>query len=56
MTEGDRRTTDSGIEIRPIYEPSEDAADERVGDPGSYPYTRGVYADMYRGRLWTMRQ
>ncbi|HEV2951521.1 MAG TPA: methylmalonyl-CoA mutase family protein, partial [Actinomycetota bacterium] len=49
------RTTDSGIEVRPIYEPRR-AADDRVGEPGSYPFTRGVYPDMYRGRLWTMRQ
>jgi methylmalonyl-CoA mutase, N-terminal domain len=32
------------------------AVDDRAGDPGSYPFTRGVYPDMYRGRLWTMRQ
>ena len=51
------RTTDSGIEIEPIYEPPEDASTaERVGEPGEFPYTRGVYPDMYRGRLWTMRQ
>src|SRR5206468_1423217 len=30
--------------------------DERLGEPGAYPYTRGVYPSMYRGRLWTMRQ
>ncbi|MCD6021316.1 MAG: methylmalonyl-CoA mutase [Actinomycetia bacterium] len=49
------RTTDSGIEIDPIYEPprGEVAA---IGEPGSFPFTRGVYPDMYRGRLWTMRQ
>src|SRR6516165_8092527 len=29
---------------------------DRVGKPGQYPYTRGIYQDMYRGRLWTMRQ
>jgi methylmalonyl-CoA mutase, N-terminal domain len=51
------RATDSGIEIEPIYQsrPNEAAAD-RVGEPGSFPFTRGVYPDMYRGRLWTMRQ
>ena len=55
----DSRTTDSGIEIRERY----DAADlagwdpaTRLGRPGEYPYTRGVRRDMYRGRLWTMRQ
>jgi methylmalonyl-CoA mutase N-terminal domain/subunit len=50
------RTTDSGIELRPIYGPDDRADGERVGEPGSFPYTRGVYPDMYRGRLWTMRQ
>jgi methylmalonyl-CoA mutase N-terminal domain/subunit len=53
------RTTDSGIELRPLYGPGPDghgASSDRVGEPGSFPYTRGVYPDMYRGRLWTMRQ
>jgi methylmalonyl-CoA mutase N-terminal domain/subunit len=52
------RTTDSGIEIEPIYEPhrAEVAEADRVGEPGAFPFTRGVYPDMYRGRLWTMRQ
>ena len=54
---GETRRTDSGIEIQPIYEhPSDQRAAERVGEPGSFPFTRGVYPDMYRGRLWTMRQ
>src|SRR5918994_658651 len=52
----DARHTDSGIEIRPIYEPNDDWHPNRVGDPGTFPFTRGVYPDMYRGRLWTMRQ
>ncbi len=57
MTQGSPRTTDSGIEVQPIYEPHpDDAAAERVGEPGSFPFTRGLYSDMYRGRLWTMRQ
>src|SRR3954468_10318324 len=55
----DERFTDSGIEIKPVYRPSDldgwDPADH-LGDPGSYPYTRGIRKDMYRGRLWTMRQ
>ena len=50
------RTTDSGIEIRPIYGPDDAGATERVGEPGVFPFTRGVRPDMYRGRLWTMRQ
>jgi len=44
-------TTDSGIEVEPCYG-SQDAADQ----PGSFPFTRGIYPDMYRGRVWTMRQ
>ena len=47
-------TTDSGIEIKPVYR-AEDAGTPQP-DPGQYPYTRGVYPTMYRGRLWTMRQ
>jgi methylmalonyl-CoA mutase N-terminal domain/subunit len=47
-------TTDSGIPIRPVYH-AEDAGTPPP-DPGQYPYTRGVYPTMYRGRLWTMRQ
>ncbi|MBK9711489.1 MAG: methylmalonyl-CoA mutase [Kouleothrix sp.] len=47
-------TTDSGVPIQPVYRP-EDAATPQP-DPGQYPYTRGVYPTMYRGRLWTMRQ
>src|ERR671922_2289930 len=50
------RTTDSGIELRPIYGPGQTRDPARIGEPGSFPYTRGVYPDMYRGRLWTMRQ
>lgn len=47
--------TDSGIEIKPVYT-QHDAADENPSLPGQFPYTRGVQPDMYRGRLWTMRQ
>jgi methylmalonyl-CoA mutase, N-terminal domain len=55
----DERTTDSGIEISACYNARSLAgfdADTQLGDPGSFPYTRGVQRDMYRGRLWTMRQ
>ena len=55
----DRRTTESGIEVRPVYGPEALEGfdpDERLGEPGEYPYTRGVYPSMYRGRPWTMRQ
>ena len=52
-------TTVSGVPIRELYEPR-DLADfdykRDLGDPGEWPYTRGIYRDMYRGRLWTMRQ
>ncbi len=57
--DGERRTTDSGIEIRPVYTPTDLEGwdpDAKLGDPGREPYTRGVHAEMYRGRLWTMRQ
>jgi methylmalonyl-CoA mutase N-terminal domain/subunit len=51
-------TTLSGEEIRPLYTerdlPAD--ADAAIGLPGQYPFTRGVYPSMYRGRLWTMRQ
>jgi methylmalonyl-CoA mutase N-terminal domain/subunit len=50
------RTTDSGIELRPLYGPADAFDPGHVGDPGAFPFTRGVYPDMYRGRLWTMRQ
>jgi methylmalonyl-CoA mutase N-terminal domain/subunit len=51
-------TTISGLENEPLYTPDNVAVDyERdLGYPGVYPYTRGVYPSMYRGRLWTMRQ
>ena len=52
-TTGGQRHTDSGVEIRPFYGPSDRPA---APDPGSYPYTRGVRADGYRSRPWTMRQ
>jgi methylmalonyl-CoA mutase N-terminal domain/subunit len=53
----ERRVTDSGIEIRPLYERAEGFDPERdLGTPGEAPFTRGVYPSMYRGRLWTMRQ
>jgi methylmalonyl-CoA mutase, N-terminal domain len=48
----------SGIEIEPVYRPDYAPLDYRrdLGDPGQFPYTRGVQPTMYRGRLWTMRQ
>src|SRR6184192_1699094 len=54
MATTDRRETDSGIEIRPVYT-ADDAPDE-LELPGEYPFTRGPHKDMYRGRPWTIRQ
>lgn len=53
-----RRTfeTDSHIEIERLYLPQEFRYDEKLGFPGEYPFTRGIYPTMYRNRLWTMRQ
>ena len=52
-------STISGIPVKPLYTP-EDLGhfdyEEKLGYPGEYPYTRGVYPTMYRGRLWTIRQ
>ncbi len=53
------RRTGSGFEVRSFYTAADlDGWDpaERLGDPGSYPYTRGVHREMYRRRIWTMRQ
>jgi methylmalonyl-CoA mutase, N-terminal domain len=54
-TAEDRRETDSGIEVKPVYTAEDIGADE-LELPGEYPYTRGPYPDMYRGRPWTIRQ
>src|ERR1700744_449760 len=53
-----RHITDSGIEINALYAERDLPADlsHRFGDPGQYPYTRGVHREMYRQQLWTMRQ
>ncbi|MGZ4258185.1 MAG: acyl-CoA mutase large subunit family protein [Gaiellaceae bacterium] len=48
------RETDSGIEIKPVY--SADDAPGELEAPGEFPFTRGPYADMYRGKPWTIRQ
>jgi methylmalonyl-CoA mutase N-terminal domain/subunit len=54
----ERVFTDSGIEIEPLYDESDVAPglEERLGEPGAYPFTRGIHERMYRDRLWTMRQ
>jgi methylmalonyl-CoA mutase, N-terminal domain len=57
--EAGRRTTDSDIEIRPVYDAGSLEgwqAERDLGRPGELPFTRGVYPSMFRGRLWTMRQ
>jgi methylmalonyl-CoA mutase, N-terminal domain len=49
----------SGERLEPLYTPEDLASFDpqaKLGDPGTYPFTRGVYPTMYRGRLWTMRQ
>jgi len=53
-----RRFTDSGIEIQALYGEGDvaDGLAGRLGEPGGYPYTRGVHAEMYRRQLWTIRQ
>src|SRR5215510_966030 len=53
-TAEERRETDSGIELKPVYT-AEDAPGE-LELPGEEPFTRGPYPDMYRGRPWTIRQ
>jgi methylmalonyl-CoA mutase N-terminal domain/subunit len=54
----DKHENTSGIEIRPTYtaKDAEAAGVPDPGEPGRFPFTRGVYETMYRGRLWTMRQ
>jgi methylmalonyl-CoA mutase N-terminal domain/subunit len=54
----DARMSESGFEIKPAYTAADLPPDlpERLGEPGEYPYTRGVYPTMYTERPWTMRQ
>jgi methylmalonyl-CoA mutase N-terminal domain/subunit len=51
-----RRFTDSGIEIEDLYTEADIPADLDNGNPGEFPYTRGVHREMYRKQTWTMRQ
>src|SRR5712664_2016370 len=48
----------SGIPVQPLYTPADVSPGlaERLGEPGKFPYTRGLHPEMYRARLWTMRQ
>ncbi|MEP6759650.1 MAG: methylmalonyl-CoA mutase family protein, partial [Actinomycetota bacterium] len=54
-TDPQSHTTHSGIPLAPVYGPP-DPEPPQEASPGAYPFTRGPYASMYRGRLWTMRQ
>jgi methylmalonyl-CoA mutase N-terminal domain/subunit len=45
----------SGLPLKHVYKPEDVRPYEEIGDPGQYPYTRGVHETMYRGKLWTMR-
>ncbi|CAN5642032.1 methylmalonyl-CoA mutase family protein [soil metagenome] len=56
---GDENLTESGLPFRSLYGPDALAGfdpDTQLGEPGEYPFTRGVYPSMYTGRPWTMRQ
>jgi methylmalonyl-CoA mutase N-terminal domain/subunit len=55
----ERFETTSGIELPPVFDPTNTKQpdyERDLGAPGEFPYTRGIYPDMHRGRLWTMRQ
>src|SRR5271154_6867995 len=54
--EDPRRFTDSGIEIDELYTEADLPAELDLGEPGAFPYTRGVHREMYRKQAWTMRQ
>ncbi len=61
MKEPSKKYTDSGIEIKEVYANNNvQKVPSTGGDleeaPGSFPFTRGIQPDMYRGKLWTMRQ
>ena len=54
MTEPRELKTSSGIEVKPVHAPGETSP---LSDrPGEYPFTRGIYPEMYRKRLWTFRE
>ena len=58
-TDNEQRFTDSGIEVKRLYGPADLEGfdyDAKLGQPGHAPFTRGVHEEMYRKRLWTMRQ
>jgi methylmalonyl-CoA mutase N-terminal domain/subunit len=51
-----RRFTDSGIEVSELYTEADLPKNLDLGEPGAFPYTRGVHREMYRRQMWTMRQ
>src|SRR3954465_2207744 len=51
-----RRSTDSGIEVNPVSDTEALPEDPDLGEPGEFPFTRGIHPEMYRKRTWTMRQ
>ena len=53
---GAKRTTPSGLEVKPLYTLRDYSQKASMERPGRFPYTRGIHESMYRGRLWTMRQ
>lgn len=53
---GKKRITDSGIEIKEVYSKQDLPGNPSAEFPGTYPFTRGIQENMYRGKLWTMRQ
>ncbi len=55
MAADDRRETDAGVEVKPVYT-AEDVEGLEAELPGAFPFTRGPYTTMYRGRPWTIRQ
>ena len=56
QSESAERFTPSGIPVAPVYRPSDGPVPLALGEPGVFPFTRGVQPSMYRGRFWTMRQ
>src|SRR5215207_3832713 len=51
-----QRRAESGFEIKPVYDETPAQLGDRLGEPGQFPFTRGVYPTMYTTRPWTMRQ
>ncbi|HVA36867.1 MAG TPA: methylmalonyl-CoA mutase family protein [Candidatus Dormibacteraeota bacterium] len=52
----DRAANDSGVPLRDVFRPGDADFSAQAGEPGAYPFVRGIRPDMFRGRLWTMRQ